>query len=40
VSVGDKIVFRPAVFYQYTIEEAIEPERNEVWYAVGMQYKF
>ena len=40
VPVGDKIVFRPAVFYQHTIEEAIEPERNEVWYAVGMQYKF
>lgn len=40
VPVGDKLVFRPAVLYQYTIEEAIEPERNEVWYAVGMLYKF
>lgn len=40
VPVGDKIVFRPAVFYQHTIEEAIEPERDEVWYAVAMQYKF
>lgn len=40
VPVGGQLVLTPAVYYQRTLEAAINPERDQVWYAVGLCYRF
>ena len=39
VPFGD-VILQPAVIYQHTFEEAINDDKNDVWYAVGLKYKF
>ena len=40
VPVGGQLVLTPAVYYQRTLEAAINPERDQVWYAAGLCYRF
>ena len=30
----------PGVYWQHTFDEAVNPERNEVWYGIGIEYRF
>lgn len=39
IPIGDMIL-QPGVIYQHTFEESIEPDKNEVWYIVDLQYNF
>ena len=39
VPLGD-VILQPAVIYQHTFVEAINPDKNDVWYCVGVKYKF
>lgn len=39
VPVGN-VIFQPAVYYQHTFEASVESDKNEVWYGVGVQYRY
>ena len=39
VPAGD-VIFQPGVYWQHTFDEAVSDQRNEVWYGVGLQYRF
>ena len=39
VPVGNMIL-QPGVIYQHTFEDAIEDDNNDVWYVVGVAYRF
>jgi len=40
VPVGERIAITPAVYYQRTFDEKVNPEPEQVWYAVGLCYWF
>jgi hypothetical protein len=40
VPIAERIAIKPAVYYQRTIDEAVNPKRDQVWYSVGLMYKF
>jgi hypothetical protein len=40
VPVAERITIKPAFYYQRTLDEAVNPKRDQVWYSVGLMYKF
>jgi len=40
VRIAERLVLTPAVYYQHTLEEAVNPEEDQVWYGVGLRYTF
>jgi len=40
VPVMDRLVLTPAVYYQRTFEEAVNPEEDQVWFSVTLAYTF
>jgi hypothetical protein len=38
--IDKRIILTPAVFYQRTLEEAVNPQQEQVWYAVSLMYAF
>lgn len=40
VPVSERVAITPAVYYQRTLDEKVNPERDQVWYAVGLAYHF
>lgn len=39
VPAGD-VILQPGIYWQHTFDEAVSDQRNEVWYGVGLQYRF
>lgn len=39
VPAGD-IILQPGVYWQHTFDDDVSDQRNEVWYGIGLQYKW
>lgn len=37
---GDSIVFTPAVYYQVTLEQSVNPDESEFWASLSLKYMF
>jgi len=40
VAIAERLTLTPAVYYQRTLEEAVNPKREQVWFSVGLAYTF
>lgn len=40
VPIAERVLFTSAVYYQHTLNEQVNPEKDQVWYSVGLAYTF
>ena len=39
VPAGD-IILQPGIFWQHTFDDLVNPDQDEVWYGIGVEYRF